>query len=42
MAKQTGDVQLEQSNMLLVLNMAEMATGRLSRAAISISHGSGL
>jgi hypothetical protein len=42
MAKLTDHVQLEQSDMLLALNMTEMATERRSRAAISISHGSGL
>jgi len=34
MARQGGWVQLEQSNMRLVLNMAKMAKGGILRAAI--------
>ena len=34
MARQGGRVQLEQSDMRLALNMAKMAKGRFSRAAI--------
>jgi hypothetical protein len=34
MARQGGDVQLEQSDMRLALNMAKMAKGGFSRAAV--------
>jgi hypothetical protein len=34
MARQEGQVQLEQSNMRLALNMAKMAKGGFSRAII--------
>ena len=34
MARQGGGVQLEQSDMRLALNMAKMAKGGISRAAI--------
>jgi len=40
MARQGGRVQLEKSDMRLALNMAKMARGGFSRAAIGVSNGS--
>jgi len=37
-ARQGGRVQLEQADMRLALNMANMAKGRFSRAAIEVTH----
>jgi len=38
MARQGGHVQLEQSNMRLALNMASMAKGGFSHAAVEKTH----
>ena len=38
MARQGGRVQLEQSDMCLALDMAKMAKGEFSRAAIEETH----
>jgi len=38
MARQGGRVQIEQSDMRLALNMAKMAKGGISRAAIEEMH----
>jgi len=41
MARQEGRVQLEQSDMPHALNMAKIANGGYSHAAISVGNGSG-